>query len=57
MFDKFKNEEGGEMVEERNADVEESVESSSVTESSSQIAMGELMAKRAKLEEGIDYVG
>ena len=34
MFDKFKNEEGGEMVEERTEDVEESVESSTINESS-----------------------
>ena len=54
MFDKFKNEEGGEMIEERN---EEVGETSSVTESTSQIGIGELIGKRAKLEEAIDYVG
>ena len=58
MFDKFKKEEGGEMVEERteeNSNVAESVDTT--VESTSQIGIGELMGKRAKLEEAIDYVG
>jgi len=58
MFDKFKKEEGEEMVEERmeeNTGISESVESTPNTESS--IGIGELMGKRAKLEEAIDYVG
>jgi len=58
MFDKFKKEEGEEMVEERmeeNRGISESVESTPNTESS--IGIGELMGKRAKLEEAIDYVG
>ncbi len=59
MFDKFR-EGGGEMVEERieeNENTEESVESTSTVESGSEIGIGELIGKRAKLEEAIDYVG
>ena len=58
MFDKFKEEKGGEMVEERideNSNEDETVESSPNSEST--IGIGELMGKRAKLEEAIDYVG
>ncbi|MDO7696713.1 MAG: transcriptional regulator, partial [Nitrosopumilus sp.] len=58
MFDKFKEEKGGEMVEERineNTVESETVESSQNSESP--IGIGELMGKRAKLEEAIDYVG
>ena len=58
MFDKFKEEKGGEMMEERieeNVSEEESVEASPNSEST--IGIGELMGKRAKLEEAIDYVG
>ena len=58
MFDKFKEEKGGEMMEERieeNVNEEESVETSPNNEST--IGIGELMGKRAKLEEAIDYVG
>ena len=56
MFDKFKNEEGGEMVEERSESTN-TEESNFTAESTSQIGIGELMGKRAKLEEAIDYVG
>ncbi len=59
MFDKFRNSEEEEMVEEmveekteENSNIEEQVETES-----SQIGIGELMGKRAKLEEAIDYVG
>ncbi len=58
MFDKFKEEKGGEMMEERteeNVNEEESVETSPNNEST--IGISELMGKRAKLEEAIDYVG
>ena len=58
MFDKFKEEKGGEMVEEKideNANEGETAESSLNSEST--IGIGELMGKRAKLEEAIDYVG
>ena len=58
MFDKFKEEKGGEMVEEKideNANEGETAESSPNSEST--IGIGELMGKRAKLEEAIDYVG
>jgi len=60
MFDKFKKEEEVEMVEERreeNVNAEESVESTSTIESVSEIGIGQLIGKRAKLEEAIDYVG
>ncbi|MBA4717581.1 MAG: transcriptional regulator [Nitrosopumilus sp.] len=59
MFDKFRESEG-EMVEERreeNINAEESIESTSSVESRSEIGIGELIGKRAKLEEAIDYVG
>ena len=58
MFDKFKEEKGGEMMEERieeNVNEEELVDVSPNSEST--IGIGELMGKRAKLEEAIDYVG
>ncbi len=58
MFDKFKEEKGGEMMEERideNTNEDVTVETSPSTEST--IGIGELMGKRAKLEEAIDYVG
>ena len=48
------------MVEERiegNVNSEESVESTSTVEFVSEIGIGELIGKRAKLEEAIDYVG
>ena len=58
MFDKFKEEKGGEMTEER---IEENMTGSETVESTpndeSTIGIGELMGKRAKLEEAIDYVG
>ena len=57
MFDKFKKEEGGEMVEERREENVNAVESTSTTKSVSEIGIGELIGKRAKLEEAIDYVG
>jgi hypothetical protein len=64
MFDKFKKEEGGEMVEEKpekDTKVEskerETMAESSFSENSSEIGIGDLMAKRAKLDEAIDYVG
>lgn len=59
MFDKFKKEEGGEMVEERPEDntEQEAAPESTVSETPSQIGIGELMGKRAQLEEAIDYVG
>ena len=58
MFDKLKKE-GGEMMEERvqeQANSQEPIESE-LKESSSEIGIGELMGKRAKLEDAIDYVG
>ena len=55
MFDKFKEDKGGEMMEEENTNLSESVETSPNAEST--IGIGELMGKRAKLEEAIDYVG
>jgi len=57
MFDKFKKEEGGEMVEERTEERSNVTESTETIVESSQIGIGELMGKRAKLEEAIDYVG
>ncbi len=60
MFDKIKKEEGVEMVEERreeNVNAEEPLESTSTIESVSEIGIGELIGKRTKLEEAIDYVG
>ncbi len=62
MFDRFRKEgEGGEMAEEKVGDGKEealgNVEASSPVETESQIGIGELMGKRAKLEEAIDYVG
>jgi len=57
MFDKFREGEG-EMVEERiEENTGESVESTSTVESGNEIGIGELIGKRAKLEEAIDYVG
>jgi len=64
MFDKFKKQEGGEMVEEK-PEEENKVESmeeetrveSSFSEKSSEIGIGDLMDKRARLEDAIDYVG
>ena len=66
-MDKFKEEEGGEMVQERPAEYEEqstqetaesNVESQVEAPSSdSDIGISSLMNKRAKLEEAIDYVG
>jgi len=56
MFDKFREGEG-EMVEERMEENENVVESTSIVESESEIGIGELIGKRAKLEEAIDYVG
>ena len=59
MFDKLKKE--GEVMMEENSDEKvqttESVNLDSTGESSSEIGIGELMGKRAKLEEAIDYVG
>ena len=58
MFDKFKNDEdeGGEtMTQEPRPETAE--QHSSTVETASQIGIGELMGKRAKLEEAIDYVG
>jgi hypothetical protein len=57
MFDSFKKQEGGEMVEER-PEEETKVESiegepkleSSFSEKSSEIGIGDLMDKRAKLD-------
>ena len=56
VFDKYKKEEGGEMTEERPAVVPDEVQTQQ-SEASSGIGIGELMGKRAKLEEAIDYVG
>ena len=66
-MDKFKEEEGGEMVQERPAEHEEqstqetaesNVDSQVEAPSSdSDIGISSLMNKRAKLEEAIDYVG
>ena len=41
----------------RGSEVEKSVDISSLTTSSSELGIGELMGKRVKLEETIDYVG
>ena len=59
MFDKFKKEEGGEMTEERTADENANIKSreTSFNETAGEIGIVELMDKRAKLEEAIDYVG
>ncbi len=60
MFEKFKKEEGGEMVEEvteEKDNAEELGESTSTIESVDKIGIGELIGKREKLEEAIDYVG
>jgi hypothetical protein len=54
MFDKFKKEEGGEMVEERTEERSNVTEPTETIVESSQIGIGELMGKRAKLEEAID---
>jgi chromosome segregation ATPase len=66
-MDKFKEDEGGEMVQERPAEYEEqstqetaesNVEPQAEAPSSdSDIGISSLMNKRAKLEEAIDYVG
>jgi len=56
MFDKFREGEG-EMVEERRDENTNAEESTSTVESRSEIGIGELIGKRAKLEEAIDYVG
>ena len=66
-MDKFKEEEGGEMVQERPAEYEEqstqeTVESNAepqaeAPQGDSDIGISSLMNKRAKLEEAIDYVG
>ena len=66
-MDKFKEEEGGEMVEERPSEnqeqpsenIAESVSESQpeIDESGSDIGISSLMNKRVKLEEAIDYVG
>jgi predicted transcriptional regulator len=58
VFEKFNEDKGGEMMEERideNTNESVTVEASPSTEST--IGIGELMGKRAKLEEAIDYVG
>ncbi len=55
MFDKFREGEG-EMVEERKEENTNAEESTSTVESGSEIGIGELIGKRAKLEEAIDYV-
>ena len=58
MFDKFKEEKGGRDDGRKNKKYQcnlKSVESSPNSESP--IGIGELMGKRAKLEEAIDYVG
>ena len=57
MFDKFKKE-GGEMTDERIVDEHANMKSSgSSNEAVGEIGIVELMDKRAKLEEAIDYVG
>ena len=55
MFDKFKDQEGGEMEKEKPE--EKTMVDSSFSENSSEIGIGDLMNKRAKLDEAIDYVG
>ena len=57
VFDKRKKDEGGEMEMDQADNVPEVVETPMQSESSSDIGIGELMGKRAKLEEAIDYVG
>ena len=66
-MDKFKEDEGGEMVQERPTEYEEqstqeTAESNpepqvETPQSDSDIGISSLMNKRAKLEEAIDYVG
>ena len=58
MFDKFKKE-GGEMTEEKTAGDHVDMKSRDVSsdEKVGEIGIVELMDKRAKLEEAIDYVG
>ncbi|MEK6870970.1 MAG: transcriptional regulator, partial [Thermoproteota archaeon] len=59
MFDKFKKEEEGEMTEERTVDEHANMKSRGISsnETVGEIGIVELMDKRAKLEEAIDYVG
>jgi len=62
MFDRLKKQEGEEMVEEKpieesKIESTENKDSSSFLDDSSQIGIGELMDKRARLDEAIDYVG
>ncbi|HET9009475.1 MAG TPA: transcriptional regulator, partial [Nitrosarchaeum sp.] len=58
MFDKFKKEEGGEMTEEKPADEHANIKFRGTSnETVGEIGIVELMDKRAKLEEAIDYVG
>ena len=67
FLDKFKEEEGGEMVQERPQEYEETPTQETTeslpdppqetSETGSDIGISSLMNKRAKLEEAIDYVG
>ena len=64
MFDSFKKQEGGEMVEERPEEetkvdsmAKESKLESSFAEKPSEQGIGDLMDKRAKLDEENDNVG
>ena len=67
FLDKFKEEEGGEMVKERPSEYEEQPPQEiaeaepepqvEMPQSDSDIGISSLMNKRAKLEEAIDYVG
>ena len=56
MFDKFKNDDDEGMVEEK-AQESENMDSSFKVEPLTEIGISELMGKRAKLEEAMDYVG
>jgi hypothetical protein len=58
MFDKFKKDEGGEATEEKVVEqTNMKSNESSANETVGEIGIVELMDKRVKLEEAIDYVG
>jgi hypothetical protein len=58
MFDKFKKDEGGEATEEKFVEqTNMKSNESSANETVGEIGIVELMDKRVKLEEAIDYVG
>lgn len=57
VFDKFKKEQGGEMTAEREAPEDPRAEGAPGAGTGGTIGIDELMGKRARLEEAIDYVG